>query len=48
MRSFRIGLAMGFIASALVFCLILLLWVIPTMDEVVATAQADYRGAVVA
>lgn len=39
MRTFKIGLAIGFIASALIFAVILFLWVIPTMDAAVATAQ---------
>lgn len=48
MRTFKIGLALGFAAAAIIFALILWLWVIPTMDEAVATAQAAYNGTVAA
>ena len=39
MRAFKLGLMIGFIASALIFGIILWMWVIPTMDTAVATAQ---------
>lgn len=39
MRSFACGLMLGVGAAAIVCCLILWLWVIPTMDAAVATAQ---------
>lgn len=39
MRAFKTGLMLGFALAALVFGLILWLWVIPTMDAAVATAQ---------
>ena len=38
-QAMKCGIAIGFIASALVFGLILWLWVIPTMDAAVATAM---------
>ena len=39
MRSFRLGVLVGFAATALVLGAVLWLWVIPTMDAAVATAQ---------
>lgn len=39
MRAFRAGLLLGIGVAALVCGLILWLWVIPTMDAAVATAQ---------
>lgn len=39
MRAPKAGVAIGFIASALLFGLILWLWVIPTMDGAVAVAK---------
>lgn len=33
----------GFLAAALIFLAVLWLWVIPTMDGAVATAQAAYQ-----
>ena len=39
MRALKPGVAIGFIASALLFGLILWLWVIPTMDGAVAVAK---------
>lgn len=39
MRALKAGVAIGFIASAIVFGLILWLWVIPTMDASVAVAR---------
>lgn len=38
-RAFKCGLMLGFGAAALVFALILWLWVIPTMDGAVQQAQ---------
>ena len=39
MRAFKTGLMLGFALAALVFGLILWLWVIPTMDAAVETAK---------
>ena len=39
MRAFKTGAMLGFAVAALIFGLILWLWVIPTMDAAVATAQ---------
>jgi hypothetical protein len=39
MRAFKAGLLLGIGVAALVCGLILWLWVIPTMDAAVATAQ---------
>lgn len=39
MQALKCGIAIGFIASGLVFALILFGWVIPTMDNAVAIAQ---------
>lgn len=39
MRAFKAGLLLGIVVAALVCGLILWLWVIPTMDAAVATAQ---------
>lgn len=39
MRAFKVGLLLGVGVAALVCGLILWLWVIPTMDAAVATAQ---------
>ena len=39
MRALKTGVAIGFIASALLFGLILWLWAIPTMDGAVAVAK---------
>ena len=39
MRAFKAGLLLGVGVAALVCGLILWLWVIPTMDAAVATAQ---------
>lgn len=38
-RAFKWGLALGFAAACLIFGIILWVWVIPTMDAAVATAQ---------
>ena len=38
-RLFKTGFALGFAIAAAIFGLILWLWVIPTMDAAVATAQ---------
>lgn len=42
MRAFKCGLMIGVGAAALVFGLILWLWVIPTMDAAVAAAQGVF------
>lgn len=39
MRAFKAGLILGIGFASLAFALILWLWVIPTMDAAVATAQ---------
>lgn len=39
MHAFKTGAMLGFAVAALIFGLILWLWVIPTMDAAVATAQ---------
>lgn len=39
MRAFKTGAMLGFAVAALIFGLILWLWVIPAMDAAVATAQ---------
>lgn len=39
MRAFKTGLMLGFAVAALVFGLILWLWVIPTVDAAVETAK---------
>ena len=39
MQALKCGIAIGFIASALVFGLILWAWVIPTMDNAVSIAR---------
>lgn len=38
-RAMLTGFAVGFVVTALMFGLVLWLWVIPTMDAAVATAQ---------
>ena len=38
-RAFRLGVLVGFAATALVLGAVLWLWVIPTMDAAVATAR---------
>lgn len=38
-QAFKTGLYVGIAASCLMFALILWLWIIPTMDAAVATAQ---------
>ena len=38
-----LDLRVGFLAAALIFLAVLWLWVIPTMDGAVATAQAAYQ-----
>lgn len=38
-RAMLAGFAVGFVVTALMFGLILWLWVVPTMDAAVATAQ---------
>lgn len=39
MRAFKTGAMLGFAVAALIFGLILWLWVIPTMDAAVETAK---------
>lgn len=39
MRAFKTGVMLGFAVAALIFGLILWLWVIPTMDAAVETAK---------
>ena len=39
MRAFKLGAMLGFAVAALVFALILWLWVIPTMDGAVQQAR---------
>lgn len=43
-KAFKCGLMLGFAAAALIFALILWLWVIPTMDGAVHSAQAAYEA----
>lgn len=40
---FKAGVLVGFLAATLVFLAVLWLWVIPTMDGAVATAQQAYQ-----
>lgn len=42
MRAFKCGLMLGAGAVAIVCCLILWLWVIPTMDASIAAAQGAF------
>lgn len=39
-RNFKCGLMLGFAAAALAMCALLWLWVVPTMDGAVNSAQA--------
>lgn len=39
MRAFKTGMILGVALAALVLCLVLWLWVIPTMDAAVETAK---------
>ena len=39
MRAFKTGAMLGFAVAALIFGLILWLWVIPTMDAAIETAK---------
>lgn len=41
--AFKAGLLVGITASAIVMALIMWLWVIPTMDSAVSTAQDAYN-----
>ena len=40
---FRVGFMVGFLAATIIFLIVLLAWVIPTMDGAVATAQQAYE-----
>lgn len=39
MDCFKLGLLIGFLVAGTIMCLVLWLWVIPTMDAAVQTAQ---------
>lgn len=43
MSHFRAGVLVGFLAATLIFLAVLWLWVIPTMDGAVETANAAYQ-----
>ena len=40
---FKAGVLVGFLAATIIFLIVLLAWVIPTMDGAVATAQQAYE-----
>lgn len=40
---FKAGVLVGFLATTIIFLIVLWAWVIPTMDGAVATAQQTYE-----
>lgn len=44
---FKLGVMVGFAAAALICVAIMYLWVLPTMDNAVATAQQAYQASAV-
>lgn len=40
---FKAGVMVGFLAATIIFLIVLLAWIIPTMDGAVATAQQAYE-----
>lgn len=41
---FKAGVMVGFLASTAIFLAVMFLWVLPTMDGAVATAQHAYQA----